>query len=484
MRVSIVKDFEERERTDLLIVPYWEGAASASGYADTAAAALLASGDFKGKAAETALLYLEGEKESRLLLLGLGKKQSQTAESLRRSYASALKAALAKKNKSIHLVFPKFEKLPLEEALCGICEGIFLANYAFTQLKSETLKMDPPVLLERLSISGIDRKFQKQIDRLEIIASAVSAVRDLVNGNADEIYPARLAKEALSMGKGIKTVVLDKKGLETAGMGLLLAVGRAAKEGPCLICSSYRGNPKSNETIVLVGKGITYDTGGLCLKQPDNMSTMKSDMAGAAIVLAAVKLAAELELKVNVTALAPAAENAIGSGSYKLGDVYRSCSGKTVEILNTDAEGRLVLADAIGYAVKHLHPTCIIDAGTLTGGIVIALGEEIAGLFSNDEQIVKELTEASAKTGESVWRMPLYDYKESLRSEIADLANVGGKEAGAMKCALFLQEFTNGVPWAHIDLAGPAYLSKSKYYHPAKATGWGLRLLVEFLERR
>lgn len=484
MKVSIVKDFKEGGKIDLLILPFWEGADSASSYAEPAAAALLASGDFKGKAGETALLYLEGKKELRLLLLGLGNKQSQTAESLRRSYGNAVKAALTRKVKSIHLVFPSFKKLPIEEALCGICEGIFLVNYAFTQLKNETLKTDPPVLLERIAISGIERKFQKQIDRLEIIASAVSSVRDLVNGNADEIHPARLAKVALSMGKGIKTIVLDKQRLETEGMGLLLAVGQAAKVGPCLICSTYRGNPKSSETIVLVGKGITYDTGGLCLKQPDNMMTMKSDMAGAAVVLAAVKLAAELELKVNVTALAPAAENAIGSGSYKLGDVYRACSGKTVEILNTDAEGRLVLADAISYAVKHLHPTCIIDVGTLTGGMVIALGDEIAGLFSNNEQLVKDLTEASAKTGENIWRMPLHDYKEALRSEIADLANVGGREAGAMKCALFLQEFTSGVPWAHIDMAGPAYLSKSKYYHPAKATGWGVRLLLNFLERR
>ena len=484
MKIEFVENFPKRGKGDLLIVPYWEQTGLASNLHSLAIDRLLKSNDFKGKIGETALLYPEDGPEARILLLGLGHKKEITHESLRRSYAAAVKVAREKRVHKVHLLFPEISKLPLAEAIQGVFEGIFLTSYAFCHLKGDTLKDNPPIFLDHLSISGLSSSAMKQIERLQKISSAVCFARDLVNGNADDIHPGRLAKEALAFGKGIKTVVLEKKELEKEGLGLLLAVGRAAKEGPKLISCSYRGNSKSKETIVLVGKGITYDTGGLCLKSPDNMMTMKCDMAGAATVLSVVKLARDLDLKINVTALAPVAENAIGSGSYKLGDVYRACNGKTVEILNTDAEGRLVLADAIAYAVKKCNPSCIIDIGTLTGGIVLALGEEISGLFSKDEAIVQDLQEASVATGENIWRLPLYDYRESLRSEIADIANLGGRDAGSMKCALFIGAFADDVPWAHIDMAGPAYISKPKHYNPTKATGWGVRLLLKFLEKR
>jgi leucyl aminopeptidase len=283
----------------------------------------------------------------------------------------------------------------------------------------------------------------------------------------------------------IKTTIFDKKKLEQEGFGLILAVSRASSLDPYLIQVSYKGAPGSKEHIVLVGKGVTYDTGGLSLKPTDNMLTMKCDMSGAATVLGAVQTAAALGLKVNVTALVPTAENAIGSKSYKLGDVYKSYSGKTVEINNTDAEGRLILADALSYAAKNLKPTCMIDIASLTGAAVIALGEELSALFANDESLSKDLLAASEKTGELIWRLPLHPgYKESLKSEIADLINTSGRDAGAMKAALFLQEFTSTVPWAHIDFAGPCYLTKPKYYNPAKGTGYGLRLFIDFLKKR
>ena len=475
MKISLVSGSHERKKFDFLIVPYWEGGKGASRFTHPGIESLLASGDFQGKVGETALLYLDGE---RFLLLGLGKKGAETAESLRRSYASAIKIIFGKKGKSCHLIFPEAEAVSFQEALIGVCDGVFLTNYAFDRWKAESA-----VLLEQLEFSGVDRKMGKEIERQQTIASAVHFIRDLVNENADVVTPSRLAHEAMGLGNGVKTAVFDAKQLELEGMGLLLAVGQGAVDPPCLIISSYQGNPTSDQKIVLIGKGITFDTGGLSLKASDNMLTMKCDMAGAATVLAVVKAAAELKLKVNITALAPTAENAIGSHSYKLGDVYRACNGKTVEILNTDAEGRLVLADAIAYAVKHLHPSYIVDVGTLTGAALIALGEEIAALYANDEKLAKSLEAASTKTGEEIWRMPLHDYKESLHSEIADLANMGGKDAGSMKCALFLQEFTGNVPWAHIDMAGPAYLSKPKHYAVTRGTGWGLRLLLDFLER-
>jgi leucyl aminopeptidase len=484
LKVLISQNFETRKRADLLIVPYWEGAKAASktGVRSPECSALLDSGDFKGKNGETALLYPKDGPETRLLLLGLGKKGEADAETLRRSYSAAVKVALGKKAKEIHLLFPETD--PKCEPVRGVFEGLFLTNYAYTELKEESLKENPPVLFETVTVFGLDKKRQEEIDDLLETAKAVHFVRDLVNGNADDITPDALVKEALGLAtKNLHVKILDRKKLESEGMGLLLAVGQGARYEPAMILAEYKGDPKSKEHILLVGKGITFDSGGLCLKQPDNMLSMKQDMAGAATVLAAVKRAASLGLRVNVTAVAPVAENAIGSRSYKLGDVYRSISGKTVEILNTDAEGRLILADAIAYGVKHLKPTAIIDLGTLTGAIVVALGEEIGGLFSNSEAIAKDFQKASDTSGEAIWRMPLHDYKESLRSDFADIANMGGRDAGSMKCALFIQEFTGGVPWAHIDMAGPAFLSKPKHYNPAKGgTGWGLRLLLDYLE--
>jgi leucyl aminopeptidase len=283
----------------------------------------------------------------------------------------------------------------------------------------------------------------------------------------------------------LKTKILGKKEIEQEKMGLLLAVNRGSAQDPALIILSHQGNPKNKEHIVLVGKGITYDTGGLNVKPADNMLTMKCDMAGAATVLAAVQVAGQLDLKINVTAIVPATENAIDSKSYKQGDVYHSKSGKTVEITHTDAEGRLVLADALTYAIEHLKPTTLIDIATLTGGVVVALGEDIAGLFSNNEALTQNLLRSSETTGESLWRLPLpHDYKEMLKSEIADLVNSAGRYASAITAALFLQEFCGGLPWAHLDVAGTAYLSKPKFYNTTKATGFGLRLLVDFLEKR
>ena len=212
---------------------------------------------------------------------------------------------------------------------------------------------------------------------------------------------------------------------------------------------------------------------------------MKCDMSGAAAVLGTVRAAAELGLKINVTALAPMAENSIDGKSYKLGDVYRSYSGRTVEINNTDAEGRLILADALAFAVKNLGPSCIVDVATLTGAAIIALGDDISALFSDDQKLCDQLLSSAATTGEALWRLPLVaDYKDAYKSEIADTVNSGGREGGAIKAALFLQPFVGVVPWAHIDLAGPAYLNKPKHYNTSKATGYGVRLLLDFLRQR
>lgn len=488
MKTTFVSDFEKRAAADFLIVPFWEDLKEATekgglhGLVDP----LLSLGDFKGKGGETAIFYRKNEKEPRILLLGLGKSQQVTLESLRRSFASAVRLALSKQGRSLNVLFPSVKKFTDEELFLSIYEGMLLANYAFSRLKGTSLKDNPQRLLEQITYIGSIQK--PSSETIEKVIQGVYYVRDLVNGNADDVNPKMLSEEALGFEKissKIKTTIFDKKWLEKEGMGLLLAVNRSSSFDPFLIQVAYRGNPGSSEHIVLVGKGVTYDTGGLSLKPTDGMLTMKCDMAGAATVLGVVKTAASLGLKINVTAVAPVTENCIGSKSYKLGDVYRSYVGKTVEINNTDAEGRLVLADAIGYAVKHLNPTLMIDLATLTGGIVVALGEEIAGLFSNCDTLANELLKASSHTGEPLWRMPLNeDYKDCLKSDIADLINSGGRDASSMKGALFLQEFVGSISWAHLDIAGAAYFNKPKYYHPTRATGYGVRLLIDFLRAR
>ncbi|PIS03039.1 MAG: aminopeptidase [Chlamydiae bacterium CG10_big_fil_rev_8_21_14_0_10_42_34] len=457
---------------EMLVIPFWEGPIAAAEYSSLELSAALK--DFTGKNGESSLLY---QGSQRVLLLGLGKKEKATVEALRRAYSSAVRCASSKKIKHISILFPTCKQSG--EFLQGIIEGLLLTNYSFTY-KHDSLKTNPIVLLEKITLVGVQKT--DYVERLLTIVDGVHFVRDLVNSNADDKIEMFL-KAAKNLHPKVKTTVLDKKKLEAGKFGLILAVNRSSSLDPHLVQVSYKGDPKSKEHIVLVGKGVTYDTGGLSLKPTDGMVSMKCDMAGSATVLGAVKTAAELGLKVNVTALAPLTENCIGSKSYKLGDVYRSYSGKTVEINNTDAEGRLVLADAIAYAVDKLDPSCIIDLATLTGACVVALGDDIAGLVCNDEILAESLLEASECTDELLCRFPTHnEYLDDFKSDIADLKNSSGREAGAIKAGLFLQEFAGQVPWAHIDIAGPAYVPKPKFYNTTKATGYGVRLLLEYLE--
>ncbi len=452
------------------MLPFWQGPKEAAELPFKIEGALH---DFKGKNGETALYYSGGQ---RVLLLGLGKQDEASVEALRKAYAAAVKVARSKKLKQIDILFPKCKQK--EEFLRGIGEGVFLSNYSFTY-KDHTLKDEPIVLLEKVVFAGVEKS--ELLEEIKTIATGVHFVRDLVNANADDKLDAVL-KAVKKLPSKIKVSIFDKKQIEKEGMGLLLAVNRGSNSDPAFVQLDYTGDAKSKKRLVLVGKGVLYDTGGLSIKPTDGMLAMKCDMAGAATVLGAIKTACELGLKVNVTALMPLTENSIGSKSYKLGDVYTSYSGKTVEITNTDAEGRLILADAIAYAVKNLKPTAIVDLATLTGACVVALGDDISGLFCNHDALAEELLQSSERTDELIWRLPVHnDYFESFKSEIADMINSVGREAGAIKAALFLQAFAGDVPWAHLDIAGPAYIPKPKHYNPMKGTGHGLRLLVDFL---
>jgi leucyl aminopeptidase len=479
LKISLVPDFSDRDSADLLVLPFWEGCKEAAdiGSFKKKIDSALKSGDFKGKNGETLFIYLDGDIESRILLLGFGKEA--TSESVRRSLAAAVRAIKPKSCKSVNFVLPNMKKV--KNGLRG-----FLTNYSYTELKGSTApkKSDH---IEKICLIGLDSKEKKFVERIQSICSGVLWVRDLVNRNSDDKHPMEIAKMVQTLAKGhskLKVKVLGKSEIVKEKMGLLLAVNRSSTQDPCLVQMSYFGDPKSKEHIILVGKGITYDTGGLSLKPTDGMLTMKSDMSGAATVIAAVQVAADLGLKVNVTALAPMTENVIGSGSYKPGDVYRASNGKTVEITNTDAEGRLVLADALCYATKHLKPTCMVDIASLTGSVIIGIGNDIAGFCTQDDDLSKQLMTASDESDEPLWRLPMKeDYRDSMKSDIADLVNSGGRDAGAIKAAFFLEEFTDQVRWAHIDFAGPCFLDKPKFYNTTKATGFGVRLFIEFLEQ-
>lgn len=495
MLFSSVEQFEKRKEAELIVLPFWQR--QVKRHEEARPAALLHgfsamvkpaidSGDFHGNVGETLLLYVNNKgKERRCLLIGLGKEEKLTIEVLRKAYSNVAKECQRRAIKKINLVVPTLSELRsvnAEECLKGIAEGIVLINYRWEKL---ALVDEETILLKNVGLVGVHAPLLKRVKDYEHIAEGVYLARDLINGNADIITPHFLAETARKIAAkfpSVKATIFDQKRIEKENMGLLLAVARGSAIEPAFIILSYKGGGASKDHTVILGKGVTFDTGGLNIKT-SGMETMRDDMSGAATALCTLAVIAELHLPVNVTAIVAATENAIDANSYKPGDVYQGYSGMTVEIGNTDAEGRLTLADALAYTVKELKPTRMIDFATLTGSMVVALGEGMSGLFCNDENLARALLDSSQRTAEILWRMPLFEpYKEQLKSDIADIKNVGGRPGGAITAALFLQEFVKNIPWAHIDIAGTAFANKEKGYLPKHGVGFGVRLMVDFLE--
>jgi leucyl aminopeptidase len=491
MKITHCDKIEGRSKADLLVIPLVIEKQKVRWPSDLKTLAKsyhapVETGDFSGKEGETALLYPQSAKESRVLLLGLGELGSITTENLRRAFSAVVKIANKLGASHLNVYVPELSHLSDDQLFRGISEGLFLTNYRFHHLKGEKSKKDAKKMIEQIELISHSKKAKSLVEKYWTLSEGVFEARDMVNGNADEINPDYLAEWTKKLSQKyprIKTKVLDKKALQKEGLGLLVAVGRASPHGPCLIVAEYQGNPKSKDKTLLVGKGVTYDTGGLNLKPTGSMETMKCDMGGAACVLATLAVASRLNLKVNIVVIVPATENSIASESYKPGDVYKSFAGKTVEISNTDAEGRLILADALSYGITHYKPNRIVDLATLTGAIEIALGNECSGLFSNNDALADALIRSGSETFERLWRMPLHDeYKEALKSDIADMKNHGGRSGGSITAAQFLHEFVGNTPWAHIDIAGTAYINEAKRYLPRYATGVGVRLLIDLLE--
>lgn len=463
-------------KDDCIVLPFWQkgGGHVEAAFVDKALAYqnVLATKDFTAQEGEVLFCYPE-KGPKRLLLLGLGPDEAPSDERYRRAYAAAAKAALHKKIGKLSLYIPE------GASYTAIAEGIALVNYSFDAYKKEKKE-----LIQAIGLFKDLKKAADSFDKVFGVAEGIYQARDLINKNADEVTPLFLADFAEKLASSRVTVkVYDKPWLKKKGFGLLLAVAKGSSVDPRLIVLEYRGDPRSKENTVIVGKGVTYDTGGLNIKLESSMLDMKSDMSGAAAALGLVVALEKSGLKKNVTVVIPATENAISANSYKPGDVFTSFLGKTVEIDNTDAEGRLILADALAWANKEYKPTRLIDIATLTGGVIIAFGEELIGLMGNNQALVEDLRAASERTFERCWQLPLYDeFKDLMISSIADIKNCGEKGASSIKGGIFLKEFVGSTPWAHLDIAGTAFLDRERRYWPKGATGVGIRLLLNFLE--
>ncbi len=432
---------------------------------------------FQAETGKTFVIHTDGKiAASRVLLVGV---EFVTAK-IQTASAAAAKRAAGGKAKSIAIA------LSSEIEAHAVVEGMMLGSYHFTRHK--TVGMDKFQALEACIILTTPNKLNSVHDAVVlggIVSRATIVARDLVNEPPSVTTPTYLADAAKSLAKASKNIsceVFGRPEIAKMGMGGLMAIARGSDEEPKFIKLSYKGGGR--KTVALIGKGITFDTGGLSLKPANSMETMKLDMAGAATILGVFSALDALGLKINVVGLIAATENMPGAKAVKPGDIVKIMNGKTVEILNTDAEGRMVLADALSYAVEKVKPDAMIDLATLTGACVVALGEEVAGLFASHQQLADDLLKAAVDTGESLWQLPLVDeYRDHMKGTISDLKNIGGgRWGGAITAALFLQEFTDStIPWAHLDIAGPAFAEKELALSPVGGTGFGVRALLSYL---
>ncbi len=488
MQVKFTK-LEQALKVETLVLPFIEGEKEliTEERLKEAVKPALALKDAKGKKGEVTLFYPAKEDvPKRIFLVGLGKKEEVAMEPVRQAYAAIAKKLVSMKIDTASVVVPEIERLRPADISGAVAEGIFLSDYSFNKYVSPEKEEDKYQPLKSITFVGNLSKGVKETVREKlIIADAVKYARDLQNDTADLVCPEYLAQQAKAIAKehGLKCTVFNKKEIEKLGMGLLLAVNRGSSLEPRFIVLEYKGNPRSKDKTAILGKGLTFDSGGYNLKPTKFIETMREDMSGAAVTLGVIKGAARLKLKKNLVGVIPATENMIGSRAYKPGDIYKSMSGRTVEIGSTDAEGRLIMADALTYTVRTIKPDRIVDFATLTGAILITFGDLVSGVMTNEERLYEKLYEAGEATYERVWRLPIYDeYRELLKSDIADIKNLGGRPAGSITAAAFLEKFVEKTPWLHLDIAGVSWLKKERHYIPKNGTGTGVRLMVEFLK--
>jgi leucyl aminopeptidase len=452
--------------------------------ARTIAEPALSEGDFSGKEGETTLLYSDGA-APRLLLVGLGDRSSSTLETLRRATSRTARKARSLGVRQVAFALPDLEGASTEGSARAAAEGVALGLYRFTRYKTGDKEAEADRELDSFELTyGEDADEATASRGADVgvkVAAAALLARDLANEPSNTATPEHLATKAREIAEryGMEAEVLDRAGIEKEGLVGLATVGRSAKNEPRFIVLEHRKGG-DGAPIVLVGKGVTFDSGGISLKPSSGMEDMKFDMSGGAAVLGAMEAAGALDLPLNVVALVPATENLPGGDAFRPGDVLELHSGKTVEVLSTDAEGRLILADALSYARRY-EPAAVVDCATLTGACRVALGDHASGLMGNDEDLIAEVQAAGEVTGERAWPLPLFEeYTRQIKGDVADIKNSGGRYGGALTAGAFLKEFAD-YPWAHLDIAGTAYGKKGNTYTPKGATGVPARLLVEFL---
>ena len=493
MDIKVVTEDVTKVKTPALIINLFEGVKKPDGATgavdealDGAITQLIQDGEVKGKKGETTLIHTFGKiGSSRVLVAGLGKSESFTPETLREIMAGSCRylRKLGLKQAATIAHGSGIAGLDANASGQAIAEGSILGLYRFRNYltKNEDSKSE----LEELCIverdSGKVGDLERGVQRGQLMAEAAILARDMVNEPANVMTPSRMAEIASHVADdvGLELEVLERHDMQEMGMGAFLGVAQGSDEPPKMIVLRYKGDPDNpSNNIGLIGKGITFDTGGISIKPAGGMEDMKGDMAGGASVIAAMQAIGRLKPRINVTGMVAATENMPGGSAQRPGDVVRSMSGKTIEVINTDAEGRLVLADALCYA-RQLGLTRLVDIATLTGAVVVALGHACSAVMGNDDDLIDRVIKAGESEGEKIWQLPMYDdYKEQIKSNVADMKNTGGRPAGSITAAQFLAEFAEDTPWAHLDIAGTYLSSKDKGYIVKGGTGVPTRTLI------
>ncbi|MBI4187433.1 MAG: leucyl aminopeptidase [Chloroflexi bacterium] len=481
-------------KADAIIVDFFEGTERLDGdigridkALDGGISQLISQGEVKGKLNEVTIVHTLGKlPASRVAVVGLGKQAELSLDRIRGAMAEVCRRLREKGAADIATAAlgAGADGISPDSAARDIAEGALLGVYSFRKHMTKEaehgeIKQLTIVASDKASLSSL----QSGGSQGKILAEATNLARDMVNEPANYMTPTRMAEVALELARtyGLKATILEREQMQELGMGALLGVAQGSKQPPKLITLLYKGRDSVGVDITLVGKGITFDSGGISIKPSEGMADMKGDMAGGAVVLAAISAIAQLRPKLNVMAIAPAAENMPGGSALKPGDVVTAMNGKTVEIISTDGEGRLILADALCYA-RQQGARFIVDVATLTGACRVALGDVYSGAFGNDQDLVSRLIAAGAESGELFWQLPMHElYREQLKSEVADLKNVGNRWGGAITAAHFLAEFVGDTPWVHLDIAGTGMLDKERGYWAKGGTGIAVRTLTAFV---
>jgi leucyl aminopeptidase len=449
---------------------------------------VIALGDFTGKNGETSLIYTQGAVPAdRVFLVGLGRSEKLTVEEVRKVLGAASRKVrdLGVKKIGVSLDHLSRGTLDVYDVAEAAVESLIMGSYQNVHYQTKDLEKFKQ--LEELVVFSAEaslEEVEKRVSSGRVIGEAVNLVRTLAWRPGNYVTPTRLAEEAERLEElGVKTRVFDREEAEKLGLGSFITVAKGTDEPPKFIIMEY-GVEKEADTVALIGKGITFDTGGITLKPGSGMPSMKADMTGGAVVIAAMEAIAKLGIDLHVVGIVPATDNMPSGKAYHPGDVIESYSGLTVEVISTDAEGRLILNDALTYAAKNYEPKAMFDFATLTGSISVALGEHAIGYFANDDSVAERIEEASKRSGEAVWRMPLWEvYDKQLESDVADFKNTGGRPGGAITAARFLSKFVMGVPWAHLDIAGVDEQKSDEGYNPKGSRGPAVRLIIDVVRR-